>query len=134
MLTRNDIITASGKYPERLKHPELTAEVIKNIDTLVIKVNAFLKDLGITSAEVSSGFRPSDVNAATVGAAKNSLHKKGQAVDLKDPNGKLDELIKSKPELLDKYELWLENPISTPTWTHLDTGTRTPRAIRIFSV
>lgn len=134
MLTRNDIITASGKYPERLKHPELTTEVIKNIDTLIIKVNAFLQDLGITNIKVSSGFRPSEVNAGTKGAAKKSYHMIGMAVDLEDPHGDLDKLIKSKPELLDKYELWLENPDSTPTWTHLDIGTRSKRPVRIFSV
>lgn len=56
----------------------------------------------------------------------------GLAVDIADPDGHLDEAIKAKPELLDKYGLWLEDPGHTPGWTHLDLGVRSSRPIRIF--
>lgn len=46
----------------------------------------------------------------------------GLALDIEDPDNELDKLIASKPELLDKYGLWLEHPDSTPKWTHLDKG------------
>lgn len=131
MISRNDYITASGKYPERLKSKELTQEVLKNIDMLLAKVNALLKELGITDSKVSSGFRPSSVNASIKNSAKRSLHMVGKAIDLESQE--LAIKLKEKPELLDKYELWLENPQYTPSWTHLDIGTRSDREVRIFN-
>lgn len=126
-------ITASGKYPERMDSDELTQEVKDNAVILLNKVNQLLKDLGITEASVSSGFRPSSVNNATPHAAKRSLHMSGKAVDIFDPNGTLDNLVISRPDLLKKYELWVENPSNTATWCHLDWGTRADRDLRMFN-
>ena len=132
LLTIQDLITSSGKYPERAKSKELTDEVRQNMQLLLAAVNPFLEALGITSVKVSSGFRPSAVNAATPGSAKRSLHMIGKAVDLEDPNNSLDKKIEAHPELLEKFGLWLESPKATPSWAHLDIGTRTARKIRIF--
>lgn len=133
MLTLNDWVTSSGKYPDRAKSDELTDEVKKNAEALLAVINDFLEELtpGV-QYKVSSGFRPSGVNSKLPNAAKRSLHMTGLAVDLEDPENELDDLIKSKPELLDKYGLWLEHPDATPKWTHLDKGTRSLRKIRIF--
>lgn len=133
MLTLNDWITSSGKYPERAKSSELTDEIKKNANTLLTLVNALLTDLAVDPMpKVSSGFRPSSVNSALPNAAKRSLHMTGLAIDLADEDNNLDKLIQVKPELLDKYELWLEHPDATDRWTHLDKGTRTARKVRIF--
>ena len=132
MLTLQDWVTSSGKYPERAKDPELTDEVKKEADMLLHLVNSLLVDLGITSIKVSSGFRPSSVNSKVPNAAKKSLHMSGKAIDLEDPDNTLDSILASKTDLLDKYGLWLEHPDSTPHWTHLDKGTRTQRKVRIF--
>jgi hypothetical protein len=126
-------ITSSGKYPERAKSLELTEEVKKEASKLLNLVNNLLKDLGIPSARVSSGFRPSSVNSKLPNAAKRSLHMTGKAIDLEDPNNSLDALISSKTELLDKYGLWLELPDETLKWCHLDNGTRPQRKVRIFN-
>ncbi len=132
MISLNDYITSSGKYPERAKHVELTEEVRKNATILLELVNVLLVDLNVENVKVSSGFRPSDVNSKVPGAAKGSLHKVGMAIDLEDAEGSIDELIAKHPEMLDKYGLWLENPASTNGWSHLDNGTRPARKIRIF--
>ncbi len=133
MITLKDWVTASGKYPEREKSEDLTDEVKKNAEAFLAVLNDFLEELtpGV-EYKVSSGFRPSSVNSKIPNAAKKSLHMTGLAIDLEDPDDELDKLIQSKPELLDKYGLWLEHPDSTPKWTHLDKGTRTQRKIRIF--
>ncbi len=133
MLTLKDWVTSSGKYPERANSEELTDDVKKQAEAFLAVLNAFLQELTPDVAyKVSSGFRPSSVNSKIPNAAKRSLHMTGLAIDLEDPENELDQLITSKPELLDKYGLWLEHPDSTPKWTHLDKGTRSQRKIRIF--
>lgn len=129
-----DWITSSGKYPERAKSMELTDEVKNNAKVLLDLVNQFLIELGVNpdTLKISSGFRPSKINSSIPNASKKSLHMTGLAIDIEDTNNELDKLIQSRPELLDKYGLWLEHPNSTPGWTHLDKGTRSARQIRIF--
>lgn len=131
MLSLNDWITSSNKYPDRAKSSELTDDVKKNAQKLIDAVNGLLTELNFSAPKVSSGFRPSSVNAG-VGGAKKSYHMTGLAVDIVDQDGKLDEAIKNKSELLEKYHLWLESPDKTPGWSHLDMGIRTNRKIRIF--
>lgn len=137
IITLSDLITSSGKYPERAQSSELTQELKENGVKLLIKINQFLKELGITKATTSSGFRTSAANAATANAAKKSLHQKCLAIDiLDDKDQSLGKLILSKPELLEKYGLWIEDLNSTKgqntNWVHLDMGSRTPRKIRSF--
>lgn len=132
MLTLKDLLTSSGKYPEREKHKEVTPEVTANATALLEKVNNLLKDLKIDKVSVSSGFRPSEVNAGIANAAKKSLHMSGQAVDLVDPDGKLDALIESRDDLKKKYGLWQESIDATKGWVHLDSKDRGKRAKNTF--
>lgn len=133
MITLNDWITSSNKYPERAKSEDLTDEVKNNAGSFLAILNDFLQELTPdVKYSVSSGFRPSSVNSKIPNAAKRSLHMTGFAIDLVDLDGELDKLIQSKPELLDKYGLWLEHPDATPKWCHIDKGTRSQRKIRIF--
>lgn len=130
MISREDYITASGKYPERLKSTELTLEVEANIKRLLLVVNSLLKELGIVGAVVSSGFRPSAVNAQIKNSAKKSAHMVGLAIDIVGVD--LAKLLLKKPELLKKHGLWLEHPDYTKTWTHLDLISRSARKIQVF--
>lgn len=137
MITYENYITANGKYKERLKNQELTQEVKDNALKLLKKVNDLLAELGITDVKVSSGFRPSSVNASTPGSAKKSLHMECKAVDLIDDGMQsLGKLILSKPELLEKHGLWLEDLGYTKgrntNWVHLDMGNRSARKVRVF--
>lgn len=137
----NNYITASGKYPERLKNTELNQKVIDNSKILLKKVNALLLELGLENRvfDISSGFRPSSVNKATAGSAKKSLHMLGMAIDIVDDKKQtLAKLIMSRPDLLKKHGLWLEHPNSTigknTNWVHLDMDStiRKDRPSRVF--
>ena len=101
---------------------EYTPEVKANAEDLLNRVNALLLDLGLGPTYpvyVSSGWRPSAVNAATAGAAKKSNHMLGRALDLKDGDGKLGKLFLANLHLLKKHGLYLENPEKTRGWSHL---------------
>jgi hypothetical protein len=122
MINLKDAITSSGSYPNRATHPELTPDVVANLEVLLIHVNALLSGLGITKAKVSSGFRPSKVNAATKGAAKKSNHMLGNAIDILDDK-KQTLANRLTPEILAKYNLYMEDKSATigkmTNWVHL---------------
>jgi hypothetical protein len=43
----------------------------------------------------------------------------GQAIDLADPDGDLDEWCLEHPDMLELYGLWQEHPSATKGWAHL---------------
>lgn len=137
-LTVDDILTSSGKYPARAKDKSCTDIVKGKAKTLVERVNALLKDLGVSKTEASSGFRTPASNAGVANAAKRSLHMSGEAVDLiDDAQQTLAYAIMARPDLLKKHKLWLEHPENTKgantNWCHLDMSeTRKDRPIRVF--
>lgn len=119
---------------DKLYPKEWTPEVEKNAIKLLLAINSFLNEIGITKAVVSSGFRPSAINAALPNSAKKSAHMTGLACDIQDnKNQDLATLIASKPDLLRKYNLFMENPKSTKNWVHLDICFRIDRPSRIFN-
>jgi hypothetical protein len=137
-LTLEALLTSSNRYPDRANSPDCTDEVKKNGALLVEKVNLLLNDLGIDKVDVTSGFRTASSNAQVANAAKRSLHMRGLACDLLDNKDQtLAKLVDSRPDLLKKYDLWLENPNFTKgkntNWVHLDMGTRTDRPSRKFN-
>ena len=100
---------------------DLTPAIVANATALLPKVNGLLQDLGMGEVkQITSGWRPPEINAATVGAAKKSSHMIGKAVDIFDPDGEIDEAIMAHPELLTKWGLNHEDPSSTPGWCHVD--------------
>lgn len=130
-ISLKDYLTASGKYPERETHAELTAEKIENAYRLLTAVNAFLAELGTNNVTVSSGFRPSAANSAA-GGAKKSTHTICLGIDIADPDGKIDKLIESRDDLKKKYGIWQEDPVSTAGWIHLDIKDRGNRKFNTF--
>lgn len=130
-LTLEDWITSSGKFPERATSPELTGDVEIAATILLEKVNTLLFNAGIAEAIISSGFRPSAVNAK-IGGAKKSAHMSGLAIDLEDAKGVIKDLVKKYPKTLRRLGLFMEDPASTPTWCHLDYVDRVDRPNRIF--
>ena len=136
-ITLEQYLTASGTYPERAKDKDLTPELLGNAKQLLEKVNKLLSELNIGDVKVSSGYRPAAVNAGIGNAAKKSLHMQCKAIDIIDnSNQDLGKLIASKPELLRKYELFIESLDSTKgkntNWCHLDIGVRSDRPSRMF--
>jgi len=112
------------------KYPLAMSTVIDhNASILVSVVNGWILSAQARGAVfekrngtiVSSGWRPAAVNASTPGAAKNSKHMIGQAVDLFGPDNKLATFAFNNQDLLKEHGLWMEHPSATPTWIHLQT-------------
>jgi hypothetical protein len=115
VLTLEDILTSSGRYPDRAASPECTEEVRRNAQTLCNRVNGLLLHLS-RSPRASSGFRTKAANAAA-GGAPHSHHLKGEAVDLEDRDGSLEAAITD--ELLAQFGLYREDPKRTVGWVHI---------------
>ncbi len=87
---------------------DFTQEINNNAIILLDKVNSLLGELGITTGNVTSGWRSPSINAKTANAAKRSAHLIGKAVDLADNhNQDLAKLVASRPDLLRKYDLFI---------------------------
>jgi hypothetical protein len=98
----------------------MTPELESNAERLLGLVNALLATYG-GHPHVTSGWRPPKVNEITPNAAVNSKHMKGQAIDLADPEGLLDDWLMSDTGLdaMGAIGLWMEHPAATKGWTHL---------------
>lgn len=97
---------------------ELTDEIIANAMRTVEKANSLLTTFG-EDRDVTSGWRPSAVNKATLGAAFASKHMTARAIDISDPEGDLDEWCLANPSVLANIGLWQEHPASTKGWCHV---------------
>lgn len=116
---------------EKLYPSELTPEIRSNAEQTVSLINALLAVLeaeGIPLEEhpvnksiISSGWRPPQVNGQVKGAAVKSKHMTGQACDLYDPDGLIDEYLLEHPEPMVALGLYLEHPSATKNWSHLQT-------------
>lgn len=113
---------------------EFTKEMLENAQVLLSRVNNLLKFLNISNAKVSSGWRPPSVNATIPGAGKKSAHLTCQAIDiLDDKDQSLAKLILKDESILEKFDLYLENPDKTigknTNWVHLQIR---PASKRVF--
>ena len=97
---------------------ELTDDLRWNASSTVDRVNQLLEAFG-EDREITSGWRPAEINGNVIGAAKKSKHMTCQACDISDPNGTLDAWCMDNLEALERIGLWLEHPDSTPVWTHV---------------
>ncbi len=111
-------------YFGRMTHiEEPSQEIRENAAELLERVNALLADLApmeeALAPAVNSGWRPASYNATIANAAPKSKHITGQAIDLADPDGDLDDYLFNNPQVLARHGLWLEHPLSTKGWCHL---------------
>ena len=105
-ITVDDIITSSGRYPERAKSPELTNELKTNAAKLCDAVNNLLTELKWNKpVSISSGFRPSSVNANVKGAAKKSNHMLAKACDIVDDGSLCVTLFKNQNVFMFKCDI-----------------------------
>lgn len=119
-------ITLEDYFGRTSKIEEPSDQVVANATALLGKVNDLFNDLveiygmhQFAKPEVRSGWRPSAYNAQVVGAAPNSKHITGNAVDIADNEGELDEFLYAKTHLLVKHGLYMEHPAATKSWCHL---------------
>lgn len=93
------------------------SETVARANLLLSSYRAITKD--DERRIVNSGWRPALINAATPGAAPRSKHMSGQAIDICDPEGDLDEWCMEHPEVLQSIGLWMEHPSATKGWAHV---------------
>lgn len=100
---------------------EPSAEIRANAAILLERVNALLSEPGIRPRQwaVTSGWRTPAHNASIANAAPKSKHLSGQAIDIADPDNSLDAFLVTRLELLEQNQLWIESPIATSGWCHL---------------
>ena len=107
--------------PERQRN---AAVLLRRVNELMQHMQnkgvAFIKNPA-TDSQVggggNGGFRP---QTCAVGAA-NSAHKEGQAVDIYDPKGIIDAWLLANDHVLTEFDLYIEHPNATPTWSHWST-------------
>lgn len=123
----------AGKW---ITDKDFTTERQNNASTLLRQVNLLLSaaeraDIelkinpvtgSLVSGQEYGGFRP---QYCTIGAPLSS-HKAGMAVDIYDPDNKLDAWINDA--ILTQYLLYREHPDYTKNWCHL--STRAPKSGR----
>ena len=121
------MITAEDYFlrMSRIAGEEPTAEIRANAAILLERVNALLCEPvlmalpAVVDQRVNSGWRTPGYNASIANAAPKSKHMSGRAIDLADPEDALDTYLNLHRDLLEKHELWMENPIATKGWVHL---------------
>lgn len=102
-----------------------SAATRENAITLLSRVNALLAIIDLPEAEnpkVNSGWRPAWYNATVQGAAPKSRHITGEAIDIADPEGALDEYLFDRKLLLLQHDLYMEHPLATKGWCHLQSS------------
>lgn len=105
---------------------ELTPDIVRNAEETVKRANMVLAEFrhdtnDTEQRKVNSGWRPPSYNATVPNAALRSKHMTGQAVDIADPEGDLDEWCLVHPDLMRRVGLWQEHPSATKGWCHWQT-------------
>jgi hypothetical protein len=88
-----------------------------NLQLLLERLNKFRKEYAKPMIVVS-GYRQSNHNRK-IGGAPNSAHLSCQAADFADVDRTLTKFCTN--EVLQKFDLYMEDPSHTPTWVHLQT-------------
>src|SRR5574343_1584036 len=99
------------KYPITEKQKENALELLRRVGLLFERI-------GIKDPSLTSGYRPSVINAK-VGGAKMSAHTTCEAGDWENLNNRISDLI--SVALLVEFDLYMENPAFTKGWIHLQT-------------
>jgi hypothetical protein len=99
---------------------DLTNDIRASAEVTMLKAALLLEAFG-EQRGVTSGWRPAAVNMATANAATHSRHMTGEAIDLEDKDGRLDDWCLQNPEVLVQLGLWQEHPTATVGWCHVQT-------------
>lgn len=99
-------------------------EIRRNAGITILRINKLISEYVLETGErrdahVVSGYRTAEKNARIPNAARRSKHMTGQACDLADFDGLLDDFCFTHLVVLERLELWLEHPSATKNWTHL---------------
>lgn len=117
------MLTAADYFAQHQTEP--SPEVRANADALLCRVNALLAHVAVEAAarpRINSGWRPEYYNNMVPGAAIGSRHITGEAVDLADPGGELDDYLMHNEWMLASFDLYMEHPSATKNWCHLQSA------------
>lgn len=101
--------------PHRLTLPD---DVEEHLRMLAPKVTILLEHFG-EDRRVNSGYRDAALQAKINPKVTHSAHTSGNAADLSDLDGRLDAFCLANLDLLERLNLYLEDPKSTPRWCHV---------------
>lgn len=129
MITREDYFTALDGTRRDVEYvDDLNPLIEQNAEVTVERTNLLLSRYVESTADdqlrrVNSGWRPPEVNAGTAGASPTSRHMTGEAIDLGDADGELDDWLMTEvgTNALIDIGLWHEHPRDTPGWAHVQT-------------
>ena len=122
------MLTTSQYFGKWVTSPDITPEISANAKLLVEACNKLIAHMlehgfvfeindftnSIVGGETLGGFRP---QSCKIGAPR-SAHKQGMAVDIFDPENKIDNWLWENKHILDKFNLYFEHPSATPRWSH----------------
>jgi uncharacterized protein YcbK (DUF882 family) len=94
----------------------LNLELEINLKILLGALNMFRKAYGIPM-NVSSGYRPPEINKTVKGAATHSNHRILLACDFHDADGHLYDFAKNNTKLLEDCGIWCEE--RQGNWLHM---------------
>jgi hypothetical protein len=106
---------------------EVPPKVLGQLTLLCGKCNSW-GPLYPKAVSVTRGYRDEEKNME-VGGVPNSPHLTGEAVDLKDKDGKLALWFMNNIHILRELGLYMEDPRYTKGWVHLQTR---PASLTIF--
>jgi hypothetical protein len=114
---------------DRLYPQEYSIGIKANAELTVAAVNVLLKRLEasgvklenhpVTRTIISSGWRPPQINGQVKNAAIRSKHMTGQACDLYDPEGVIDDWLMDNLPADRSLGLFMEHPSATKGWSHV---------------
>jgi hypothetical protein len=105
----------------------LTKGQLESACDLLASVGFLFGKLGIDPI-LSSGYRPAHFNKVAGGSARSG-HLTCEAIDIRDTDGSIAKLLLDNLELLEQLGLYLEDPLYTIGWIHLQTR---PTLRRVF--
>lgn len=133
MISVDDYFTGpDGTRRDQAYSQELTHDILANAQVTVDRWNLLLtyfyqENASAKKRWVHSGWRPKAINDMTKGAAPNSTHLTGEALDASDEDRELARWMLGNeqscnrlglPSYASKIGLWFEDPRTTPTWLH----------------
>lgn len=136
-ITVDQLLTSNGRFPDRKALASLSD--LENARDFVDCVNLVLRQIEYKGkADITSGYRPPAVNAATPGAAKGSAHQRCLAADFDDQDlGRAIRAHQDGAYWLRNRGLFMERLESTTSanggWTHVDRAIRADRPNREFA-
>lgn len=108
-LTVKDILTSSGKFPDRPKKWPPNAFQVGNAGELAARLNRLQTSFG-KQLKLSSGYRPKAINDQWLkkGGSPDSWHLDAAAADIEDPKGILAKWVHDEEGLVAHFGLWME--------------------------